>query len=280
MIPHSPPRIWFVPNFAVLFVASFLPFLWWTSVFTGYTSLWQQVYQWSPLSVALRMIPNGAVSLFVSFTSGWARVVSPKWIILGGQALVFVATILLATADSPHKYFSHVLPAFIVGSTGVMLVCTHANIALFRTTPASLAGTVGAVFNGALQLGVAIGISAMSSIQNSIEAKLPHMLVPGPSGGHPVSVTTSYQGRADAFWFILAVVGVQFISMLVFYRVEAEHGPMPSDIEQTADFRSQQLVEKAVSEKTPQDEKTEAQVELRPLPLEREGLSEEGRLYF
>ncbi|KAI0804557.1 major facilitator superfamily domain-containing protein [Irpex lacteus] len=274
-----PPRIWFVPNFAVLFAASFLPFLWWTSVFTGYTSLWQQVYQWSPISVALRMIPNGVVSLSVSFTSGWARVVSPKWIILGGQALAIVATILLALADSPHKYYSHVLPAFILGSTGVMLTYTHANIAIFRTTPASLAGTVGAVFNGALQLGAAIGISAVSSIQNSIEAKLPHMLVPGPSGGRPVSVTTSYQGRADAFWFILAVVGSQFLGMLVFYRVEAEHMIAPSDVEQAVDCKPEcmQLAECTISDKTRQDEKTEVQVEMCPRPSLVEELSEEPK---
>ncbi|KAI0804556.1 major facilitator superfamily domain-containing protein [Irpex lacteus] len=265
-----PPRTWFLPNFAVLFAVSLVPFLWWTSVFTGFTSLWQQVYQWSPISVALRMIPIGAVSLAVSFTSGWARIISPKWIIVGGQVLLIVGTILLATADSPHKYYSHVLPGFIIGSAGAMFTYTHANIAIFRTTPPSLAGTVGAVFNGALQLGAAVGISAVSSIQNSIEAKLPHILVPGPSGGRPISVATSYQGRADAFWFILAVIGVEFISLLVFYRVEAEHGSASPDIEQAVDSKSQQLGE-VISKQTPRDEKTAMQVEVRSSSVQQAG---------
>ncbi|KAF7796428.1 hypothetical protein EIP86_007605 [Pleurotus ostreatoroseus] len=65
-----------------------------------------------------------------------------------------------------------------------------------------MAGTVGAIFNGALQLGSAVGISAVSSIETSIEEK----------NGDP----TGYKGRAAAFWFMLA------ISVAIFYRVDVE----------------------------------------------------------
>src|ERR1700761_5020926 len=44
-----PPRIWFYPNFAVLFGVALLPFLWWTTSFLLFTSLWQEIYQWSPV---------------------------------------------------------------------------------------------------------------------------------------------------------------------------------------------------------------------------------------
>lgn len=72
-----------------------------------------------------------------------------------------------------------------------------------------MAGTVGAIFNGALQLGSAVGLAAVSSIETSVEA----------SHGGP----TSYAGRAAAFWFLLGVVCLEAISLAVFYRVEAEH---------------------------------------------------------
>ena len=71
-----------------------------------------------------------------------------------------------------------------------------------------MAGTVGAIFNGALQLGSAVGLAAVSSIQTSVEAT---------HGG-----TTNYAGRAAAFWFVLAVVCVELLSLLVFYRIEVE----------------------------------------------------------
>lgn len=71
-----------------------------------------------------------------------------------------------------------------------------------------MAGTVGAIFNGALQLGSAIGISAVGSIETSVEAR---------NGG-----SESYAGRAAAFWFLLAIVCIEFLALLVFYRRSKE----------------------------------------------------------
>ena len=71
-----------------------------------------------------------------------------------------------------------------------------------------MAGTVGAIFNGALQLGSAVGISAVGSIKSSVE----------DTHGGP----TTYAGCAAAYWFLLGIVGVEFISLVVFYRVSRE----------------------------------------------------------
>ncbi|KAI0073355.1 MFS general substrate transporter [Panus rudis PR-1116 ss-1] len=203
-----PPQTWFLPNFSVLFGIALMPYFWWTTIFTMFTTLWQDVYQWSVISTALRMLPLGILAFAISFTGGLSRIISPKWILLFAQALVAVATILLHFADGPEKYFPFVLPAFILGTVGCMLTYTHTNIAIFRTTPSSMAGTVGAIFNGALQLGSAIGIAAVSSIETSVEAT---------HGG-----TTSYEGRAAAFWFVLGIVCLEIVSLAVFYRVKAE----------------------------------------------------------
>ncbi|EKM51218.1 uncharacterized protein PHACADRAFT_263243 [Phanerochaete carnosa HHB-10118-sp] len=213
-----PPRTWFLPNFSVLFGMALLPYLWWTTIFTIITALWQEIYEWSVISVALRMIPIGVLAFAMSFSGPLSNRVSPKYVLLFAQGLLVVATVLLATADAPDKYFSHVLPAFVLGSAGAMLSYTHTNIAIFRTSPASMAGTVGAIFNGALQLGSAVGIAAVSSIEDSVEART----------GNPAG----YAGRAAAFWFLLALIGLEVVSLLVFYRVEAEHrSPPAGDVE-------------------------------------------------
>lgn len=244
-----PPRTWFLPNFSVLFGMALLPFLWWTTIFTIITELWQEVYKWSVISVALRMIPIGVLAFAASFSGPLSNRISPKYVLLFAQCIVAIATILLATADSPDKYFSHVLPAFILGSGGAMLWYTHTNIAIFRTSPASMAGTVGAIFNGALQLGSAVGIAAVSSIESSIEEKR------GDRNG--------YAGRAAAFWFLLAIIGVEVVSLLVFYRVEAEHrGAPPDDVEAAKKAAKAAAAEKGVeepkAEEAPATEPTEA----------------------
>ena len=79
-----------------------------------------------------------------------------------------------------------------------------------------MAGTVGAIFNGALQLGSAIGISAIGSIQS------------GVAQTHGDS--DSYAGRAAAYWFLFAVVAAEFVAMAVFYRVRTEDTTLQSEI--------------------------------------------------
>lgn len=71
-----------------------------------------------------------------------------------------------------------------------------------------MAGTVGAIFNAALQLGAAVGIAAVGQIESSQDAKK----------GKP----DSYAGRAAAFWFLLAILGVEWLALLLFYHVDRE----------------------------------------------------------
>ena len=74
-----------------------------------------------------------------------------------------------------------------------------------------MAGTVGAVFNGALQFGSAIGLAVFCSIESSVRA-----------GG-----LREYHGRAAAFWFVLGIVLIEIFSVSYFYRRETDHEPQP-----------------------------------------------------
>ncbi|KZT01861.1 MFS general substrate transporter [Laetiporus sulphureus 93-53] len=209
-----PPKTWFLPNFSVLFGTALLPYFWWTTIFTTFTTLWQDVYHWSAISTAIHMIPIGVLAFSMSFTGPLSRIINSKWIILSGEGLLVIATILLAFADGPDKYWPFVFPAFVLGSAGAMLTYTHTNIAIFQTSPASMAGTVGAIFNGALQLGSAVGIAAVDSIETSVEEK---------------EGVSNYAGERAAFWFLLGIVGLEWISMLVFYRVRKESADDDAD---------------------------------------------------
>ncbi|KAG1744988.1 major facilitator superfamily domain-containing protein [Suillus paluster] len=209
-----PPRTWFYHNFSILFAVAIMPYLWWSTVFTIFTTLWQNVFEWSVISSAVHMFPIGIVAFAMSFTGSLSRIFSPKWIILTGLSLCMVATILLALGGGkPQDYWPYIFPAFSLGSAGVMLTYTHTNIAIFQAAPSSMAGTVGAIFNGALQFGSAIGLAAVSSIETSVEAT--------HGGSH------EYGGRAATFWFLVGVTALQIISVSIFYDRSTDHVPQP-----------------------------------------------------
>ena len=70
-----------------------------------------------------------------------------------------------------------------------------------------MAGTVGAIFNAALQLGSALGVSVVTSIQTNVD--IIH------DGSSP---SDKYSGAAAAFEFFLAVLVVAAIFIVIFYR--------------------------------------------------------------
>lgn len=164
-----PPKTWKYNNFGVLLSVGLIPFFWWTILFVMFTGLWQQVYGWSALSTALRIVPIGVTAFISSFTSSLAKHIESKWLILPGLGFTVIANILLVFADGPDKYWPFVFPAFVIGTFGMMVAFTHTNIAIFRSTPPAAAGIVGACINSALQLGSAVGLSISTTIEASIE---------------------------------------------------------------------------------------------------------------
>ncbi|TFY68984.1 hypothetical protein EVG20_g3333 [Dentipellis fragilis] len=203
-----PPHTWFYPNFSVVFAAALFPFFWWATISTLFTILWQESYHRSAISSAVHLIPSSVMAFLVSFTGPLSRRISPKWLILSGQVLIMIAAILLTFSNGPDKYWRFVFPAFVIGAAGAQLIYTHTNVAIFRTTPPSMAGTVGAIYNGALQLGSAVGLASVQSITNTIDDQ---------NGGND-----SFVGRRDAYWFVFALICAEALATLVFYSVRAE----------------------------------------------------------
>jgi len=96
-------------------------------------------------------------------------------------------------------------PAFIIGCIGVVQIFLTSNIAIIACAPPSQSGIVGAVFNAALQLGAAVGSAAITSIQQNVDDKQPNP-------------ETTYKGRQAGFWFLVAVIIVEMIAFVIFYR--------------------------------------------------------------
>jgi hypothetical protein len=125
-------------------------------------------------------------------------------ILLTGGIILIPPTILGAFADRPGRYWGFAFPSMILGSIGCTLLFCNTNIAMFRTTPSTLAGTVGAVFNSALQLGSAVGLAILASVQTSVESK---------HGGFE-----AYDGRRAAWFLLLGCVVVVDVSMFIWLK--------------------------------------------------------------
>ncbi|GBE80918.1 major facilitator superfamily domain-containing protein [Sparassis latifolia] len=218
-----PPATWFLPNLTVLFGVSLLPYFWWNTAIMTFYGLWQKVYGWSVIKAAVHMIPIGVTSLLVSFTGPIARYIPRKWIILFGHVIAIAATILFVFADGPDKYWRFVFPGLTIGSAGAMLIYTHTSIAIFETTPATMAGIAGALFNCGIELGAAVGLAADTSIESSVEKS---------HGGF-----YEFYGRRATFWWQVATLGVSALAVLVFYRADAK-APPPSEAEREYVARS------------------------------------------
>ncbi|KZT34692.1 MFS general substrate transporter [Sistotremastrum suecicum HHB10207 ss-3] len=206
-----PPSVWFYPNFAVLFAVALFPYLWWTAGFYLFTSYWQDIVGWQPIISAIHFLPIGMVALpAMPFAGNISRYFGLKRTILFGLILTLISTGLQTLGSNKSHYWPIIFPAFIIGTFGTTLAYANTSIAMFHNTPARMAGTVGAIFNSALQVGAAIGISAVTSIESSVEARTP--------GG-----AASFKGREAGFWFTFAIVGVELLAVLIFFRDEKKH---------------------------------------------------------
>ncbi|CCO30868.1 hypothetical protein BN14_04900 [Rhizoctonia solani AG-1 IB] len=210
---NRPPKLWFYKNFAVLFAVALMPYFWWVQIYLTFSAYWQDHLHWSSIIAGVKFLPLGIVAGPIMVNAGRiARIGQPKRMILGGLIAAFIATILLPFSDRPHdRYWPLDFPAFIIGTAGTSIAFVLTNINIFRTTPSRYAGTVGAVFNAALQLGSAIGTSATTSIQASVDARNI-----GKEG------TTGFEGRSAALWFLLAWVGLEIIGVAVFFQGSAK----------------------------------------------------------
>jgi MFS family permease len=221
-----PPRMWRYRNFGVLASLALFPYFWWVTSFVNLVSWWEVVYGWSAIDTAVHFLPMGIFAWAISLVTGrlptWF---AHKYIILTGLLLAVVATILLPFADSPSTYWPFIFPAFTLGTIGSMIIYANSSIAIFSYTPPHVAGTVGAVFNSALQLGSAVGLAAVSGITTSIDAKTTFE-PPITRWSQQLDQITSemwkeaFKGRASAYWFLLGILLFVTIAVVVFFKVD------------------------------------------------------------
>ncbi|KIM27007.1 hypothetical protein M408DRAFT_72095 [Serendipita vermifera MAFF 305830] len=232
-----PPKMWKYDNFGILVSLALLPYFWWLTSFINLTSWWEQVYGWSPITTAVHFLAMGiSGGLTTNITGYLPRWFTHKQIIITGLFMGIVASILLPFATGPWTYWPFVFPAQILGGAGLILVFVNSSIALFSYTPPSVAGTVGAVFNCALQLGSAVGLAAVASITTSLDSQYsfnPPITEWSRNLDHitPSMWKEAYTGRAASYWFALGILTVATLAAIVFLKVDKKETRKEESVE-------------------------------------------------
>ncbi|KIJ40340.1 hypothetical protein M422DRAFT_60599 [Sphaerobolus stellatus SS14] len=158
--PAVPPRVWSTHNFLPLFLYCWS--IYWTLNASELLLImvFQDLWGWSALKAAVHCIPIGISGGISTNLAGVASNYLPRRVLLiGGQLLMAVAVILFALADTPDKYWSHVLPGMIIGLVGVSTGFVGANIFIMGDAAHGEEGVIGGLMNTAFQLGATVGLA-------------------------------------------------------------------------------------------------------------------------
>ncbi|TFY64345.1 hypothetical protein EVJ58_g2679 [Rhodofomes roseus] len=200
-----PLKMWKYENFTIIVILGLQPRMWWASVQLLYSWFYQDALGWSTIYTAIHFLPVGLVSvLFMAFTSSLQQRFRLKWVMLGGQALVLIGTILLVFGGSASRYWQFAFPGFFLGTAGTTIVFGTTNIALFAVTPPRIAATVGSILTASGQFGSAAGTAIITSIQTTVQQ----------THGGP----DSFSGREAGLWFIVGMTAAETLSLLFFMK--------------------------------------------------------------
>lgn len=85
------------------------------TVFFQLMPLMMGTYHWSAILSAVRFLPAGiSGTLIAGIASTMVKYWSPKYTILAGLVLEFIASMLLPFADTKGKYWSYLFPSFVM----------------------------------------------------------------------------------------------------------------------------------------------------------------------
>ncbi|WWC89219.1 uncharacterized protein L201_004137 [Kwoniella dendrophila CBS 6074] len=200
-----PSSIWKITNSIILSLAAMLAFPFWATSQLGYATWWQEVYGWSPLHVAVAVLPQGILCIAGAvFTQTVPAVLTkPRYTIFFGSALIIGAEVLQIFSEGGNgsDYWKFCFPSFIIGSFGAMLIYVACTINLITYGPPSMAGVFGAWTNVLAQVGGAITMAVQAGLQDTTN-KPPKWSLSG----------------SRTCYFLIGWVTVLAIQFLVFFK--------------------------------------------------------------
>jgi EmrB/QacA subfamily drug resistance transporter len=130
-----------------------------------YNSLFfQNILGYSAIQTGAIFLPMTVLIILIAPQAGrFSDRIGSRWLVGGGMTLVAGSLILFAQLDRGTSFWS-ILPALLVGGSGMALTMTPTTAAAMGSVPADQAGVGSAVLNSARQVGGSLGIAVMGAV--------------------------------------------------------------------------------------------------------------------
>ncbi|KAI0073793.1 MFS general substrate transporter [Panus rudis PR-1116 ss-1] len=205
--PALPPKTWRLKNFAAMFFYSLSPYWNLFAMEVQMTSVFQDLWMWSPFKSALHFLPLGITGAIVTTLTGAYGHLVPRRIALAvGQLFMLTASVLFALASTPDRYWSYIVPGMILNMIGLGVSYTGAISTTMAGAPKGEEGVVSAVLYTIFQVGSTLGIAVAGAISLGVNEKLPL---------DPISQHTGY---AASFWSLVGMHGLMTIIAVIFVK--------------------------------------------------------------
>jgi EmrB/QacA subfamily drug resistance transporter len=146
-------------NFAMLLVTLAM-----FGIFFYNSLFFQRILGYSPIQTGAIFLPMTLLIIVIAPLAGrFSDRLGSRWLVGGGMTLLTVSLLLFAQLDVGSSFWS-ILPALLVGGTGMAMTMTPTTAAAMGSVPVDKAGVGSAVLNSSRQVGGSLGIAIMGAV--------------------------------------------------------------------------------------------------------------------
>ncbi|MCL4289177.1 MAG: MFS transporter [Thermoleophilia bacterium] len=127
----------------------------------------QQVLDYSPVQAGAIFLPMTVLIILIAPPAGkLSDSVGSRWLMVGGLTLVGISLVLFSRLGVSSGFWDMV-PALVIGGSGMASVMTPMSAAVMGAAPVAKAGIASGALNTSRQIGGALGIALMGAILSS-----------------------------------------------------------------------------------------------------------------
>ncbi|KAK0714896.1 major facilitator superfamily-domain-containing protein [Lasiosphaeris hirsuta] len=215
--PLMPPHIWKDWNFTFIILASLPGYMGFFSSQFWLAFFMQELQKLSPLTVAIRLIPQAVAGLVYNIIAGSVLHRINNTLLLAAGSIAYIASnALLALMRPDSLYWAFVFPSLILSVVGADFQFNVANMYVMQSLPSHQQALAGGIFNTIFRLGAAVALGISTAVFTSAQ-------------GTPEALADPMVPYKKAFQVSIGLSAVSFL-FLPFVRLGTQgHAAQESD---------------------------------------------------